>query len=83
MLEAIQSVIVAFSHVIMRFESGRPDRCPRCNSCQVRYGYIPDVEEYTLHCEKYGWNNMDGRWKAVDLGVHGGSPDIDDLPTRL
>jgi hypothetical protein len=51
---------------MMRFESKRHDRCPQCGSYQTGYGYIPDMKEYALHCDKCGWDNLNGRRRVAE-----------------
>jgi predicted RNA-binding Zn-ribbon protein involved in translation (DUF1610 family) len=65
-LDATQSVIIAFGQVAIRFESGRPDRCPKCGSYKIGHGYSPGAtgQPYFLHCEKCGWKNIEGYWKS-------------------
>ncbi|MFZ1973554.1 MAG: hypothetical protein WAU89_11955 [Candidatus Acidiferrales bacterium] len=65
-LDATQSVIIAFGQVAIRFESGRPDRCPKCGSYKIGHGYDPEPTDqaYFLHCEKCGWKNIEGHWKS-------------------
>jgi hypothetical protein len=64
-LDATQSVIIAFGQVAMRFEGGRPDRCPKCGSYKIGHGYSPEARDhaYFLYCEKCDWKNIEGSWK--------------------
>jgi hypothetical protein len=65
-LDATQSVVIAFGQVAIRFESRRPDRCPKCGSYKIGYGYDPEPTDqpHFLHCEKCSLKNMEGHWRS-------------------
>jgi hypothetical protein len=46
-LDATQSVVIAFGQVAIRFESRRPVRCPKCGSYKIGYGYDPEPNRPT------------------------------------
>lgn len=56
-LDATQNVVAAFGSAVIRYESKRPDRCPKCGSYAIDVGYNPDLlpRPYVLECEKCGW----------------------------
>src|SRR5713101_3923442 len=55
-----RSAIVAFGSAVMRYESGSPDRCPKCGSYSVAVGYNPEAtRHYTSACEKCDWQSHD------------------------
>ena len=57
-LAATHAVIVAFGSALMRYESGSPDRCPKCGSYSVAVGYNPEASpEYVSACEKCDWES--------------------------
>jgi hypothetical protein len=57
-LDATQAVIVAFGSAVMRYESGTPDRCPKCGSYRVAVGYNPEMSRlYISACEKCDWRS--------------------------
>lgn len=59
-LDATYAVIVAFGSAVMRYESGSPDRCPKCGSYSVAVGYNPEASRhYISACEKCDWQSND------------------------
>jgi hypothetical protein len=57
-LDATHAVIVAFGSALMRYESGAPDRCPRCGSYSVAVGYNAAAPRpYISACEKCDWQS--------------------------
>lgn len=55
---ATQQLLDSFSASVMRRESQRPERCPKCSSYQVESIYAPEIGEdppYMLSCEACGW----------------------------
>lgn len=59
-LSSTDSVISAFELVLHKIESGLPERCPGCNSYQVRTWYQP-TDEGELHylnvCDACNWES--------------------------
>jgi hypothetical protein len=59
-LDATHAAITAFGISVMRFESGSPDRCPKCGSYTVAIGYNPEASiPYISTCEKCDWQSHD------------------------
>jgi len=59
-LDATQAAIVAFGSAVMRYESGSPDRCPKCGSYSVSVRYNPEAtRRYISACEKCDWQSHD------------------------
>lgn len=57
-LDATHAAMVAFGSAVMRYESGSPDRCPKCGSYNVAVGYNPEMpHHYISACEKCGWQS--------------------------
>jgi hypothetical protein len=57
-LDATHTAIAAFGSAAMRFESGSPDRCPKCGSYSIAVGYNPDLSRpYVSACEKCDWKS--------------------------
>lgn len=57
-VSAANQLLDAFAGVLIRRESERPDRCPKCSSYQVQSFYIPETEQdppYLLVCMACGW----------------------------
>lgn len=57
---ATNHVLEAYAGAIMRKESARPDRCPKCSSYQVQSFYEPEIEgdtPYVLVCMHCDWNS--------------------------
>lgn len=55
-LDATHYVMAAFGSAVMRFESGSPERCPKCGSYSLDVGYNPELKRpYVLECEKCHW----------------------------
>ena len=64
-IDATEGVITAFGAALTRFESGVPDRCPKCSSYRIAAVYRPNVNSdspYVPVCESCGWG------EAEDLG---------------
>jgi len=58
-LDATQSALTAFLAATMRFESGSPDRCPKCGSYRIAVGYNPEKSPpYISACEKCDWSSV-------------------------
>ncbi len=58
-LDATHSVLTAFVGATMRFESGSPDRCPKCGSYSIAVGYNPEKSPpYISACEKCDWTSL-------------------------
>lgn len=61
-LEATHSVLTAFVGATMRFESGSPNRCPKCGSYRIAVGYNPEKSPpYISACEKCDWSTIKPR----------------------
>ncbi len=59
-LEATDNTLAAFERALGRFESGSPDRCPRCASYRVASFYRPELKitpPYVRVCESCGWTD--------------------------
>jgi len=57
-LDATHATIVAFGSAVMRYESGTPDRCPKCGSYSVAVGYKPEASRhYISTCQKCDWRS--------------------------
>lgn len=55
---ATSTVLGAFTGVLMRYESGRPSRCPRCGSYRLNSWYKPDLgidPPYVTVCGNCEW----------------------------
>jgi uncharacterized protein with PIN domain len=61
-VEATESVLVAFSTALLRFERGTPDRCPECGSYKLETRYMPELSAsipYATLCVACGWTNAE------------------------
>ncbi len=61
-LDAVQSVLGSYWHAIERFESGAPDRCPKCRSYRISTEYREDLgidPPYITFCERCGWISLE------------------------
>src|SRR5258708_23197184 len=59
-LDATYAAVVAFGSTVMRYESGSPDRCPKCGSYSVAVGYNPEASRhYISACQKCDWQSND------------------------
>jgi hypothetical protein len=57
-LHATENVVGAFLTAVEKYESGAPDRCPKCGSYRVSSDYAPDLHidpPYLLSCERCDW----------------------------
>ena len=55
-LDATHYVISTFGSAVMRFESGSPERCPKCGSYSLDVGFNPDLRRpYVFECQKCHW----------------------------
>lgn len=55
-VDVVQTAISTFGTAVMRFESGAPERCPRCGSYRIAVGYNPELSpQYIASCEKCEW----------------------------
>jgi hypothetical protein len=71
-LDATRATIAAFGTAVMRFESGTPDRCPKCGSYSVAVGYNPEAPiPYLSKCEKCDWQSQDTDSAWLELAVYG------------
>jgi len=58
-LETTQSAITAFGGAALRFESGSPNRCPKCGSYSISIGYNADLNpQYISSCERCDWSTI-------------------------
>jgi hypothetical protein len=61
-LDATNYVISAFGSAVIRFESGSPERCPKCGSYSLDVGFNPELRRpYVWECEKCHWQSPDER----------------------
>ena len=61
-LDATHGVIAAFGSAAMRYESGSPDRCPKCGSYSITVGYNRELPRpYVSACEKCDWQSPEMR----------------------
>lgn len=59
-LGATNTVLGSFTTALMRFESGMPERCPKCSSYRLTSVYRPDLDieqPYIVLCESCNWEN--------------------------
>jgi hypothetical protein len=57
-VSATNQLLQSFAAALIRRESERPDRCPKCSSYQIESFYSPEVEQdppYVLVCRACGW----------------------------
>lgn len=57
-VSATNHVLGSFADALIRRESERPDRCPKCSSYQIESFYAPELEQdppYVLVCRACGW----------------------------
>jgi len=60
-LDATHHVLEVFSAAVVRKESARPDRCPRCSSYQLASFYAPELESnppYVSVCRACEWESV-------------------------
>jgi hypothetical protein len=63
-LEATSSFVGLLSRVVIQFESGDVNVCPKCNSYQIDAVFEPDMDlepPYVNVCQTCGWNNFEER----------------------
>lgn len=63
-VSATNHLLEWFSESLMRRESERPERCPKCSSYQVESFYAPELEldpPYLLTCLACGWEQRGAR----------------------
>lgn len=62
-LDATHNTVAAFGTVLIRYESGSPERCPKCGSYAIGVGYNADLvpRPYVSECEKCGWQSQKTR----------------------
>lgn len=57
-LDVTHVAIVAFESAVMRYESGTPDRCPKCGSYSIAVGYNAEASRhYISACEQCDWQS--------------------------
>jgi predicted RNA-binding Zn-ribbon protein involved in translation (DUF1610 family) len=58
-LNATHCVVESLGTAVIRYESGSPERCPRCGSYAIDVGYNPNLvpRPYVSECEKCGWQS--------------------------
>jgi hypothetical protein len=57
-VSATEHLLSSFADAIVRRESGRPDRCPKCSSYQLDSYYAPELDRdpsYMLVCRECEW----------------------------
>lgn len=62
-VEATQSVLEAFTEVLLRHETGAPERCPRCDSYRLVSDFRPEAgteSGYVALCSSCGWTETNG-----------------------
>ncbi|MFM0474776.1 hypothetical protein [Paraburkholderia strydomiana] len=60
-MDATHHVLEVFSAAVVRKESARPDRCPRCSSYQLASFYVPELEPdppYVTVCQACEWESV-------------------------
>lgn len=60
-MDATHHVLEVFSAAVVRKESARPDRCPRCSSYQLASFYAPELESdppYVTVCRACEWESV-------------------------
>jgi hypothetical protein len=60
-MDATHHVLEVFSAAVVRKESARPDRCPRCSSYQLASFYAPELESdppYVTVCQACEWESI-------------------------
>jgi len=60
-MDATHHVLEVFSTAVVRKESERPDRCPRCSSYQLASFYAPELESdppYVTVCRACEWESV-------------------------
>ncbi|TKC89324.1 hypothetical protein FAZ69_10245 [Trinickia terrae] len=60
-MDATHHVLEVFSAAVVRKESARPDRCPRCSSYQLASFYAPELEPdppYVTVCRACEWESV-------------------------
>ncbi|MGA4073539.1 hypothetical protein ACI2TP_19730 [Ralstonia nicotianae] len=60
-MDATHHVLEVFSAAVVRKESERPDRCPRCSSYQLASFYAPELESdppYVTVCRACEWESV-------------------------
>jgi hypothetical protein len=57
-LDATHHIAAAFGAAVMRFESGAPERCPKCGSYAMTVGFNQDLPRpYVSECDTCGWQS--------------------------
>lgn len=57
-VDAVRHMLDSFVETIVRRESKRPERCPKCSSYQVESVYAPELDQdppYLITCAACGW----------------------------
>jgi predicted RNA-binding Zn-ribbon protein involved in translation (DUF1610 family) len=60
-IDATQNVLAAFGAAVMRYETGAPDRCPRCSSYRMTIDFRSDIMAEIPLCESCGWTGPEHR----------------------
>jgi hypothetical protein len=61
-LDATHTVLAAFGSAVIRYESGSPERCPKCGSYNLDVGFNPELPRpYVSECEECGWQSPEMR----------------------
>jgi hypothetical protein len=61
-VSATNNLLSALSDAVIRRESERPDRCPKCSSYQLQSFYEPDLDlepPYVTVCKACGWESLE------------------------
>lgn len=67
-VEATGHLLVVYSHALVRYERGEPDRCPSCSSYRLAFDYRPELGHYhpdfgrpngayVTRCASCGWED--------------------------
>lgn len=70
-VDATHGVLSAYSLVLVRYERGAPERCPRCSSYRLTSDFRPELNiepPYVTLCESCGWEDL--RTDEISDGVH-------------
>lgn len=59
-LDATHSAVAAYGNAVVHYESGAPDRCPKCGSYALDVGFNADLPRpYINECERCGWQDIE------------------------
>jgi hypothetical protein len=56
-VNATQNVLSSFGAAVIRYESGTPQRCPRCSSYRLTIDYRADLDAEVPLCASCGWTS--------------------------